>query len=38
MNTNYEIRYAAHTEDDKVYEKKRIILDISIPPVFRSVR
>ena len=34
MRTNYEIRYAAHPEDAKSYDTKRIRRDFLIEKVF----
>ena len=34
MKTNYEIRYAAHPEDAKSYDTKRIRRDFLIEKVF----
>ena len=34
MKTNYEIRYAAHPEDAKSYDTKRIRRDFLIETVF----
>ena len=36
MKTNYEIRYAAHPEDAKSYDTKRIRRDFLIEKVFSA--
>ena len=36
MKTNYEIRYAAHPEDAKSYDTKRIRRDFLIEKVFAA--
>ena len=36
MKTNYEIRYAAHPEDAKNYDTKRIRRDFLIEKVFAA--
>jgi len=36
MKTNYEIRYAAHPEDAKSYDTKRIRRDFLIEKVFTA--
>ena len=38
MKTNYEIRYAAHPEDAKSYDTKRIRRDFLIEKVFVNIR
>ena len=36
MKTNYELRYAAHPEDAKAYDTKRLRRDFLINPVFAA--
>ena len=36
MKTNYEVRYAAHPEDAKCYDTKRIRRDFLIEKVFAA--
>ena len=37
MKTNYELRYAAHPEDAKQYDTKRIRRDFLIETVFDQI-